>query len=401
MRRRTTLAAVAGLALVGACGAFAVRQRWVEVLLLLAPDRRVENFRRMGEIFPSRSVPRAGPVFEFARAERPLDVTYPFAGERRHLDAFLERTTTTGLLVIQDDAIVLEQYRLGASDESLLTSFSVAKSVVSALVGFALADGSIRSLDDPVTAYVPELAGSGYDGVPIRHVLEMSSGVRFDENYANPLSDVNLMFAGSFLFGSSIDAVARGLPSQHRSGEAYEYKSVDTQVLAAVVRAATGRTLSADLSLRIWGPLGMERDARWVVDSDRPDAVEYAFCCLNATLRDWARFARLYLRQGNWQGVQLLPADWIHASVTPSRPELMLQGLYSPAWDVGYAYQWWVPAGDEGEFTAIGVWGQYLYVNPAERLVIVKTSADPGFDDRDLETIAAFRGIVDALRTAR
>ncbi len=399
MRRRTALAAVAGLLLVGACGAFAAHHRWLDVFLLLAPDRRVANFRRLGEIFPSRRVPRAGPVFEFARAERPLDVTYGFRGERRDLDEFIDRTTTTGLLVVKDDAIVLEQYRLGASEDSLLTSFSVAKSVVSALVGFALADGSIRALDDPVTAYVPALAGSGYDGVPIRHVLEMSSGVRFDENYANPLSDVNRMFARSFLFGSSIDAFARGLPSQHRSGEGYEYKSVDTQVLAAVVHAATGRTLSDYLSAKLWRPLGMERDARWVVDSDGPDAEEYGFCCLNATLRDWARFGRLYLRGGDWQGVRLLPAAWIHDSVTPSRPELALKGLYGPEWDVGYAYQWWVPAGGEGEFTAIGIWGQYVYVNPAERVIVVKTSADPGFDDRDLETIAAFRGIVDALRT--
>jgi CubicO group peptidase (beta-lactamase class C family) len=367
------------------------------VFTLFDADKRVENFRHLADIFPSRPVHRTGAAFQFPRAPRDLDVTYQYGGTRRRLDEFLQRTVASGLLVVKDDHIVYERYRLGATDNSLLTSFSVAKSFVSALVGVAIDEGRISSVDRPVTDYVPELKGSGYDGVPIKHILQMSSGVHFDEDYASWTSDISIMFAKSFVFGSPINAYAAGLHSERRSGEAFNYISVDTQVLGMLLVHATGKPLATYLQEKIWEPLGMERDAAWVTDGPGPAGMEYAFCCLNATLRDYAKFGRLYLRGGDWNGHRIVSERWVRESVVPDKPYLIHSGAYTPDWTIGYQYQWWVPEGSEGEFMAIGVWGQYIYVNPARNVIIVKTAVDPDFDARDMENLTAFRAIVAAL----
>ena len=165
-----------------------------------------------------------------------------------------------------------------------------------------------------------------------------------------------------------------------------------------VLRAVSGRALADLLSEQIWGPMGAGSYATWIVDSEAPDAREYAFCCINATLRDFARFGSLYLHGGRRGGRQVVPEAWVRESLVPGRPDLVNAGHYTPDWAIGYGYQWWLPTGDSGEFMAIGVWGQYVYVAPADRVVIAKTSADPGFDLRDMETLAAFRAIVAALR---
>jgi len=400
---RTKRRWLAGLGLFAAfCGAvawWAHAHRIPELLAMLRGGDLPALFRQMGERFPSRVVPRGdGPVFAFARAERPLaGVTFVYGGATKSLDAFLDETQTTGLLVVQDDAIVHERYFRGAGASSTLTSFSVAKSFVSALVGAAIDEGTIASVDVPVSEIAPALRGTPYEGVPLRHVLQMSSGVRFDENYADPFSDVDQMFLRSFVFGTPIDDTPKRLTRKSASGQGFDYISVDTQVLGAVVRAATGKPLATYLSEKIWRPLGMEHDASWVTDRDAPEGVEYAFCCLNATLRDYARFGRLFLRGGDWNGRRVLSERWVRESVVPSEPWLVKSGGYTPDWDIGYQYQWWVPNGPDGEFSAIGIYGQYVYVNPAHRVVIVKTSADPGYDTRDMETIAAFRAIVGAL----
>ncbi|HVN85218.1 MAG TPA: serine hydrolase [Candidatus Binatia bacterium] len=394
MRRWLLIAALTLFALIAV---IARRSNLWTVLTLLDADKRVANFQHFAEIFPSRSVHRAGEAFRFARAPRALDVSVTYGGATRSLDEFLQRTIASGLLVIKDDRIVYEKYCLGATEDSLLTSFSMAKSFVSALVGIAIDDGRIAGVDRPVTDYVPELKGSGYDGVPIKHILQMSSGVHFVEDYESWTSDVNIMFAKSFILGSPINAYPAGLRSERRSGEKFNYISVDTQVLGMLLAHATGKPLADDLQEKIWGPLGMERDAAWVTDRAGSDGMEYAFCCLNATLRDYAKFGRLYLRNGDWNGRRVVPEQWVRESVVPDRPDLRHSGEYFPDWTIGYQYQWWVPEGTEGEFMAIGVWGQYIYVNPGRNVVIVKTSVDPDFDFRDMENLAAFRAIVAAL----
>jgi CubicO group peptidase (beta-lactamase class C family) len=160
---------------------------------------------------------------------------------------------------------------------------------------------------------------------------------------------------------------------------------------------ATGKPLATYLEQKIWGPLGMERDTAWVTDRAGDGGMEYAFCCLNATLRDYAKFGRLYLRGGDWEGRRIVPEHWVRESLIPDKPYLVHSGAYTPDWTIGYQYQWWVPEGAEGEFMAIGVWGQYIYVNPRHNVIIVKTAVDPDFDARDMENLTAFRAIAAAL----
>jgi len=305
------------------------------------------------------------------------------------LAAWLDETITTNFLVVKEDTIVYERYFRGNTKDSKATSMSVAKSFTSALVGLCVADGLIASIDDPITKYVDFLKGSGYDGVPIKHILQMSSGIKFSEEYEEPNSDFFKML-GAIAMGESIKDYAKSLPSARPSGQTFYYASIDTNILGFLVEAVAHKTAAQLLDERLWGPLGMESDAYWNLDNTG-DVL--AFMGLNITARDYAKFGRLYLNKGNWNGKQIIPAQWVADSVKPDKPYLALKDYYWPGFDIGYQYQWWVPAGNEGEFTAIGVWGQYVYVNPAQKLIVVKNSVDPGFDTRDMETVAAFRAI--------
>ena len=366
---------------------------------------QIRNFQRLQEVFPSRMVRRSPAPFRFERSLEDLDVTYRYHGKVSRLDEFLQRTTTLGLLVLKNDRIAYERYFFGATEESRFTSWSVAKSFVSALVGIAIDERRIAGVDRPIAGYVPELKHSGFEQATIKDVLQMSSGVDFNEDYDSAFSDISRMYLMSFLFGSRINAYPARVGSKRPPGEAFDYVSVNTQALGMLVTHVTGKTLAADLEEKLWWPLGMEGDAYWITDRTGADAMEYAFCCLNVTLRDYAKFGRLFLRKGDWNGERIVSEKWVDESLAPDKSYLRLTGPNRPEWarpdwDIGYQYQWWVPAGDDGEFTGIGVWGQYLYVNPRANVVIVKASVDPDFD-RDMETIAAFRGIVTALQARR
>ncbi|NYS26485.1 serine hydrolase [Rhodobacteraceae bacterium 2376] len=363
-------------------------------ITLFAESHRVENFRAMDRVFPYRDIARSGAVWKFDRAPRPLPATYDFAGAEHDLGAFLDRTETTGLLVVHQGAITHEDYRLGADETAPFTSWSMAKSVVSALIGIAIEEGHIDSLRDPIYRYVPALAGSGYAGVSIEDALTMSTGVAFDEDYDNPLSDINMLFIRAMAMGIPVEDTIAGLESIRAPGEFNAYVSSDTMALGLVLEAATGMPIAEYLSSRIWGPMGAEADATWSTDRT---GREFALCCLNATLRDYARFGRLYLEGGARDDVQIVPADWVQASVTPEAAHLQPGDNPASDWTFGYGYKWWIPEDPQGDFTAIGVWGQYIYIDPARAVIIVKTSADPAFDDNDHETIAAFRAIARAV----
>lgn len=359
-------------------------------IMLFSDSHRVANFRDMDRIFPFRDVPRADSVWAFDHAPQPLPETYEFKGQVLDLAAFLDRTEATGLLVVHAGAITHEEYRLGADESSPFTSWSVAKSVLSALIGIALDEGHIASLRDPIGQYVPALAGSGYAHVPIEDALTMSSGVDFDEDYDNPRSDINMLFFRAMALGTPIENSIAALQSIRAPGEFNAYVSADTMALGLVLEAATGMPIAEYLSSRLWGPMGAEADATWSTDRT---GREIALCCLNATLRDYARFGRLYLEGGAREGVQVVPADWVQASVTPEAAHLQPGDNPASDWTFGYGYKWWIPEDPQGDFTAIGVWGQYIYIDPVREVVIVKTSADPEFDDNDHESIAAFRAI--------
>lgn len=362
-------------------------------ITLFSESHRVENFRAMDRVFPARPVPREGDVWTFDRAPTTLPETYGFDGQTRDLATFLDRTETTGLLVVHKGVITHEDYRQGADETSPFTSWSMAKSVLSALVGIAVEEGHIASIRDPIGAYVPALAGSGYADVPIEDALTMSSGVAFDEDYDNPMSDINMLFIRAMAMGVPVEETLAGLERERAPGTYNNYVSSDSMALGLVLEAATGMPVADYLSPRLWGPLGAEADASWSTDRT---GRELALCCLNATLRDYARFGRLFLEGGAREGQQIVPANWVAASVNPEAPHLQPGDNPASHWTFGYGYQWWIPENPKGDFLAIGVWGQYIYVDPAREIIIVKTSADPLFDDNDHESVAAFRAIARA-----
>ena len=363
-------------------------------ITLFWESHRVENFHAMDRVFPDRPVPRGDSDWAFDRAPAPLPATYVFDGAPRDLPAFLDRTETTGLVVVHRGAITHEEYRQGADETSPFTSWSMAKSVLSALIGIAVEEGHIESIRDPIGAYVPALAGSGYGDVPIEDALTMSSGVAFDEDYDNPMSDINMLFIRAMAMGVPVEETLAGLERVRAPGTYNDYVSSDSMALGLVLEAATGMAPSDYLASRLWGPMGAEADASWSIDRG---GQEFALCCLNATLRDWARFGRLYLERGARDARQIVPADWVAASVSPEAPHLQPGENRASHWTFGYGYQWWIPEDPQGDFLAIGVWGQYLYVDPAREVVIAKTSADPAFDDNDHESVAAFRAIARAV----
>jgi len=227
-------------------------------ITLFSENHRVENFRAMERVFPARDVPRAGAVWAFDRAPAPLPETYAFEGEPHNLAAFFDRTETTGLLVVHRGAITHEEYRQGADETSPFTSWSMAKSVLSALIGIAVEEGHIASLRDPIGAYVPALAGSAYGDVPIEDALTMSSGVAFDEDYDNPASDINMLFIRAMAMGVPVEETLAGLDRVRDSGIYNDYVSSDSMALGLVLEAATGMAPADYLASRLWGPMGAE-----------------------------------------------------------------------------------------------------------------------------------------------
>lgn len=370
------------------------RIQLAKLMSMTYAENRAEAFADVDSIFPVIRIEKSATPFRFEKATRELEgVSYQWRGNTTSVLEFLERTKTTSFIAIKDDVIFCEKYFQGYSPESLPTSMSVAKSFVSALVGIALEERRIKSLDDAIDAYVPELSNSGYKGVPIRHILQMSSGIQFVETYDDASSDemkLMMQLAG----GRSIVDYASALPSVGASGQKFNYASIDTAVLGLLIERVTGKNAAAYLEEKIWKHIGTEADAYWATDNHRN---VLAFAWLSATPLDYARFARLYLNKGRWGDRQIIPADWILESTAPSKDHLRPGALYGPDWDIGYQYQWWVPGGEEKEFVAIGIWGQFIYVNPTKNAIIVKTSVDPLFDEHEMETIEVFRAVVSAI----
>ncbi len=350
-------------------------------------EQSVENFRNMDRIFPYREIRATAPPRPLPRAEGSLPETFEHDGETISTAEFIERTRTTGLLVLHEGRIQVEQYRLGAGPHSQLTSWSVAKTFVAALTGIALDQGHIRSLDDPVREYVEEFAETAWAEVRLRDLLRMASGIAFDERYDARFSDIQRLFYQVFLLDLPVDEVVRDLARAGEPGEAFSYISPNTQVLARVLREATGESLTDYLERELWHPLGMEHDAFWNLGRD---GTELAFCCLNVTLRDYARFGQLYLQQGSWNERRILPENWVHKSTR--RPEPWLEpGRADP--ERGYGYHLWIPGNAEAEYLANGIWGQGIWVSENHDVVIARAAADPNFKAHIGETISFMRAL--------
>ena len=367
------------------------------VATLFDEDRIVHNFQNMDQVFPTEAIERGGTVHEFERVPWELPASFEHRGQRRDTEAFVRDHVVTGMLVLHDDEIRVERYHHGHSADGTHIAWSVSKSVLSALFGIAVEEGHVADIHQAVTEYVPELAGSGYDGVSIKNVLQMSSGVGFDEDYGDPDSDINRM-GTALATGSSMLEFAGTLERVRDPGTVQHYVSIDTLVLGIVLERATGRSLSQYTSLKLWKPLGMESDAYWMTDGTGSGM---AFGGLNASLRDFARFGRLYLHRGNWNGVQVVPEEWVASSTTPDAPHLMPSS--EPGNErMGYGYQWWLPEDWDDDFIALGIYDQMIYVDPKNDLVVALQSANPAFQDDDFESgrvaLSLFRAIAAKLR---
>ncbi|MEM7036693.1 MAG: serine hydrolase [Bacteroidota bacterium] len=269
---------------------------------------------------------------------------------------------TVAFLVIHKDSLLYERYFRKYNKTKWVASFSMAKSYTSALVGCAVADGAIEDVNDPITKYIPELKDRGLDDVTVRHTLQMTTGVKHQENYFNPFAGVAKLY-----YGKHLRKQVHRLRPEFPAGHSFKYLSVNTQILGEIVERATGKTLTAYLQEKIWGPIGMEYPASWSIDQKRK-GIEKAFCGINATARDFAKFGRLYLKEGNWQGKQLIPAAWVRESTK-------VDAQQGAAWF--YQYQWWLPS-REGDYAAQGHLGQFIYVNPEKEMVMVRLGEKGG-----------------------
>jgi CubicO group peptidase (beta-lactamase class C family) len=282
------------------------------------------------------------------------------------LDTYMAAHHVAGIMVVQDGRVRLERYGLGATPDTRWTSFSVAKSFTSTLVGAALRDGSIHSLDDKVTRYIPELAAGAYRDVTVRQLLTMTSGVRWNEDYVDPKSEVAMMYEGTRQPGVPLlVSYMAALPREFAPGERWVYKTGETDLIGILVTRATGKTLASYLSEKVWKPYGMASDALWLKDD--VDGTEAGGSGVSATLADYARLGQFLLDGGIANGQTVLADGWI-ADATHKHADFGVPGR-------GYGYQWWTY--DNGAFAGIGIFGQLLYVDPSRQLVIVQLAAWP------------------------
>ena len=337
----------------------------LENVLNWTPEQQLRGYRSIDRIYPTRPVTSSDDPYPLPSNLIELtDLRYEVAGATFDVDRFFEHNYLVGLLVIKRGKVVVERYARGNTPETNWYSFSVAKSVVSMLIGAAVHDGDIQSLDTAVTDYLPLLAGSAYDEVSIRDAMQMASGVAWDEDYTDPQSDI------ASTGGSALDRLRylRNKPRVATPGEVFNYNTAETNLLGAVLRAAIGNNLSTYLEHKIWRPFGMEYDANWLLLA--PGGAEHAGCCLSATLRDYGRIGLFAMRDGRLRdGTPVLPGGWMVESTRSSRA------------NQGYGFLWWLRG--SGVYDAIGIYGQAIHIDPAEELVIVTHSAWPRATGRE------------------
>ncbi|WP_457467508.1 serine hydrolase domain-containing protein [Streptomyces sp. TE4109] len=350
---------------------------------------------------PTEDVRRSGDVFPLPRRPRPLEVTYGFEGRERSLAELHTRTNTTSFVVLHGGEIVHESYPgCFAGDDVRFQMFSISKSVTSMLIGIALDEGAIKDVAEPVTAYCRGLAGSAFEGVTIEHLLDMSSGVGdLVEDHTVGESLIS-RFTKATTRGGSLHEVVSSAERSTEAGTQFAYSTIDTQVLGWVLESAIGRSLAQYAAERLWSRIGAEHDAYYWLTRKHPRTA-IAGGSLNATARDMARLGLLMSRGGELNGQRILPEEWVTRSRGRGVPHLEVGALGPSGYPhYGYSNKWWTLGGERRPFTAVGIHGQYLYVDPDADVVIVKTSAWPTADDpsRDAESITALRAVADHLQ---
>jgi CubicO group peptidase (beta-lactamase class C family) len=354
----------------------------------------VGGFSHLDQILEGRLIRRAATPSRLRRAPAEPALRYESLTETRTLDDYLARNPTTGLLIARGDTILVERYQYARNDRHRFTSFSMAKTVTAMLIGIAIGEGRIRSVDDLAAAYVPALDGTEYGRTSLRHLLEMSSGVRFLENYSGR-DDAARLGTETFVQAGpgGAEAVKPYDERLRRSGTAFAYASVETQVLGLVLRSVVGRPVADYLREKIWEPMGAEADATWLIDASGQEAT---YCCLNAVLRDYARLGLLLAHDGRRGDRQIIPEAWLRAATTVPADSWHLKP-YAATRYFGYGYQTWIFPGERRMFALLGLHGQTIFVDPSSRLVMVHTAVRKDPAASNAEVIALWHGVVAAL----
>ncbi len=313
--------------------------------------------------FHAQNIQKSAAPFRFIEAQNTNSLRLPTEinnkGKKITFEELLDKEGTLAFMVIRNDSVLYEKYFSGYNQENIIPSFSVAKSFTSALVGIAVAEGHIKSVQEPITNYLTDLDKAKFGNITIEHALDMRTGIKYKEQYFNPFGDI-----AKYYYGRNLKKYIRKQGIRTEPDKDFEYISLNTQLLGLIVEKAVGKPLGAYLQEKLWQPLGMEYDATWSIDSKKHNTVK-AFCCLNARARDFAKFGRLYLRKGDWEGKQLLPADWVRKSTTFDKPK---NGYV-------YTYQWWHLQDNNQpleDYFAEGILGQYIYVYPSKNMIIVR-----------------------------
>lgn len=360
---------------------------------MLDADVNVLTFHNMDQLFHTRVVGRSGLPWELPRRDTPLEFSYSFEGLPHAAADFPERTYTNAMLVMKNGVIVSERYFNLTDEQTRYMSWSMAKSITSAMVGCALEDGLIESLDQSISHYLPELEAGAYHNVTIRQVLEMRSGVDYEERYdfENPgiaaSNHENAIVQNVVRFADA----ARDIERAHPPGEVFAYKTIDTAVLGWLIERVTGESVAAYLSRRIWEPLGAESNGFFIMDGAPGEGREFTGAGFNATLRDFGRFGQMMLNGGRANGKQILSEEWVRESTAPALDQEGPMG--------GYGYQWWTLPGSSA-YMAIGLQGQYIFIDPDTRTVVVKLSYFPPGDERTGGETVAFLQAVSAWQPA-
>ncbi len=354
---------------------FKLIKRVANAITLFDEEVIVQNFQNMADIVDVKTIaPSAIPYQWTQQIDYQLIDTFSFQDSLFRVSEYFDHTNTEGFMVIHKDTVVFEQYYRDLQPDETHISWSVAKSFVATMIGILHDEGKFQ-LMDPITKYLPELKGTGYDGVAIKHILQMSSGVGYNEDYGDFNSDIN-RFGRAFAAGSPLIDFTKSLERAREPGTFCHYVSIDTQVLGFLIKKLSGKTVTEFMTERIWEPMGMEHTGEWIVDNT---GMEMVLGGLNATLRDYAKLGVLYLNDGEFNGKQIVSKEWVKMATTPDAPHLMPDQTELSTHHHGYGFQWWIPQIDEGDFFAVGIYNQFVYVQPSKDLVIVKLSANHHF----------------------
>ena len=351
----------------------------------------VGSYSHYDSIWPFHLVAKAPSPAPLRRAPAEIAPTYRFRGKDHTLDDYLAHNPVTGLLIARDDTILYEHYQYARTEQDRLLSQSMAKTIVGMLIGIAIGEGRIHSVDDLAQAYVPELRGTEFGQTSLRALLHMASGVAFREDYVDRSAD-NFKL-DRVLFRPTGDDAAHAV-AMFNTREAppdthFKYGGVQTEVLGLVLTHAVGMSAAAYLQSRIWQPMGAEADASWTIDHD---GQEVAFCCFSAVLRDWARLGLLLAHDGAIGTHQIIPRQWLLDATTAPTDSLFAPRRATPF--MGYGYQVWLFPGSRRQFAFLGIHGQSIYVDPAARLVMVQTAVQVAATGERAEAVALWNALV-------